>query len=84
MSRNIEQELKEMLVERLFLKYKPNEIEDDKNLMETYGIDSVMVMEMVVGLEELYGITFGKGEFKLETFQTVRNMADFVRSKTNA
>jgi pimeloyl-ACP methyl ester carboxylesterase len=43
MSRNIENELKEMLVERLFLQYAPGEIEDDKNLMETYGIDSVMV-----------------------------------------
>ena len=81
MNENIEQQLKEMLVERLFLKFKPEEIEDDKNLMQNYGIDSVSVMEMVVGLEELYGITFGPGEFKLEYFQTIRGMAAFVRSK---
>ena len=81
MSDEIERELKEMLVERLFLKLKPEEIESDKNLMTTYGIDSVSVMEMVVGLEENYGVVFDPGEFKIETFQTIKNMADFVRSK---
>lgn len=81
MGANIEQELKEMLVERLFLKLKPEDIEDEKNLMTNYGIDSVSVMEMVVGLEELYGITFEPGEFKLEYFASIKSMADFVRSK---
>lgn len=81
MSDSIERELKEMLVERLFLKLKPEEIDAEKNLMTTYGIDSVSVMEMVVGLEEQYGVTFDPGEFKIETFQSIRNMAEFVRSK---
>lgn len=81
MSENIELQLKEMLIERLFLKLKPEDIEDDKDLMNTYGIDSVSIMEMVVGLEELYGITFEPGEFKLDYFQSIKSMADFVRSK---
>lgn len=81
MSENLELELKEMLIERLFLKMQPDDIENDKNLMNDYGIDSVCVMEMVVGLEEMYGITFEPGEFKLDYFQSIKNMADFVRSK---
>ncbi len=81
MSDNIEKELKEMVVERLFLQIAPDDIEDNENLMETYGIDSFSIMEIVVGLEELYGIRFAPGEFKLSYFKTLGSVADFVRSK---
>jgi len=81
MSENLEQELKEMLVERLFLKIAPEDIENDKNLMTDYGIDSVSVMEMAVGMEELYGVTFDDGEFHLKHFESIDSMAAFVRSK---
>jgi acyl carrier protein len=81
MSDSIEKQLKEMIVERLFLKITPEEIEDDKGLMDTYGIDSFSIMEIVVGLEELFGVTFEPGEFKLTYFKTVASIAEFVRSK---
>ena len=81
MSENIEYELKEMIIERLFLKLKPEEIENDKGLMDTYGIDSFSIMEIVVGLEELYGIKFAPGEFQLSLFKTIDSIAQFVRSK---
>lgn len=81
MSANIEQELKEMIIERLFLKFTPDEIENDKSLMEDYGIDSFSIMEIVVGLEELYGIKFEPGEFQLSLFKSIDSIAEFVRSK---
>ena len=81
MAKNIEQELKEMLVERLFLKITPEEIDSEKNLMSEYGIDSVSILEMVVGIEELYDVRLEPGEFKLEYFETIKNMAEFVGSK---
>lgn len=81
MDENIEQQIKEMIVERLFLKIKPEDIENNKGLIEDYGIDSFSIMEIVVGLEELYGITFKPGEFKLAHFKTIDSIAEFVRSK---
>lgn len=81
MDENIEQQLKEMIVERLFLKIKPEDIENDKGLIDTYGIDSFSIMEIVVGLEELYGIAIKPGEFKLSNFKTVGSIAALVRSR---
>ncbi|MFZ2658566.1 MAG: acyl carrier protein [Victivallales bacterium] len=81
MDENIEQQIKEMIVERLFLKTKPQDMENDKGLIDVYGIDSFNIMEIVVGLEELYGITIKPGEFKLSNFKTVGTIAEFVRSK---
>ena len=79
----VKQELKEMLIERLFLSMTPEEIENDKNLMDEYGIDSVSIMEMAVGLEEMYGISFADGGFKLDYFKTIDSMATLVESKAN-
>ena len=78
---NIEMELKKMIVERLFLKIKPEEMENDKSLIDDYGIDSFSIMEIVVGLEELYGVAIKPGEFKLANFKTIASIAEFVRSR---
>ena len=78
---SIERQIKEMLVERLFLKISPDEIDDDAPLMEKLGVDSVQVLEIVVGLEEVYGISFEDEEFDIDIFRTVKSIADFVRNK---
>lgn len=83
-SEAMKHEIKELLVERLFLRVKPEEIPDDASLMETLGIDSVALFELVVGLEDVYGITFDEQEFRLSLFQNVDSIADFVESKQEA
>lgn len=77
----IEDALKEMIVERLFLSVEPDDIGDDENLMETYEVDSVRLLEIVVGLEEVFDISLEDDEFSLERFETVKAIADLVREK---
>ena len=84
MPERIEDTLKKMMVERLFLKIKPESIPEDAPLMKTLGVDSVAVLEMVVGLEEIYGISFEDEEFDVEVFRTVKSIANFVRAKQAA
>jgi len=79
---SIEQALKEMLIERLFLQVTPEEIPDEANLMETLEIDSVSILEIVVGLEEVYGISFEDEEFDISIFESIKSIADYVREKT--
>jgi acyl carrier protein len=74
-------EIKQLLVERLFLKVKPEDIADDAALMESLGVDSVALFELIVGLEDVYGITFEEDEFRLSLFQDVNSIADFVEKK---
>jgi len=79
--KSIEQTVKELMVERLFLKITPEQIGDETEIMEELGVDSVSVFEIVVGLEETFGISFGDDEFKIETFRTPKSIADYVRRK---
>jgi acyl carrier protein len=79
--KRIEDTVKEMMVERLFLKVRPDQISDEGLLSEELGLDSVSVFEIVVGLEEAYGITVEDKDFDMKTFADVRSIADFVRRK---
>ena len=74
----MKQEIKELLVERLFLRVDPADIPDTAPLLETLGIDSVALFELVIGLEDVYGITFEEDEFRLSLFKDVESIADFV------
>ncbi len=74
--------LKKMIVERLFLPVAPTEIADDAPLMETYDIDSVALFELVVGLEDEFGISLEDADFQVSAFQSVNSMAAFVSQKS--
>ena len=78
---SVEQTVKELMVQRLYLKVKPEDIADDALIMETLGVDSVSVFEIVVGLEETYGLSFEDDEFRIENFRTPKSIADYVRRK---
>ena len=74
-------QIKKMIVERLFLNVTPGEIKDDSPLMETFGIDSVALFELVVGLEDEFGVAMEDADFQVSTFHTVNSIAAFVESK---
>ena len=78
---SVEAQLKEMIVEKLALTIDPSEIGDEDNLQETIDLDSVRLFEVIIGLEEIFGITFEDDEFTMEAFSTVKSIADQVRGK---
>lgn len=77
----VEDRLKTMIVDRLFLKLRPDEIEDGKSLIEHYGVDSVSLLELVVGLEEEFGVAVEDDEFDVAHFESVAALAQFVRDR---
>lgn len=74
--------IKEMIVERLFLPVEPDEIKGNDDLMETFSIDSVALFELVIGLEDEFGVVMEDVDFQIETFRTVDSIATFVQDKT--
>ena len=77
----IEDRLKAMIVERLMLNVPAEEIGDEDDLIKKLGVESVQLMEIVIGLEEVFGIQLGDDEFSIKKFRTVKNIAEVVRTK---
>jgi acyl carrier protein len=77
----IEDQLKAMIVDRLMLPAQPGDIGDDDDLIKKWNVESVQLMEIVIGLEELFCLTLGEDEFSIKKFRTVKNIAGVVRGK---
>ncbi len=81
---NLEQEIKEGLVQTLGLKLSPDRIGDDTPLFaEGLGLDSVDVLEIAAMLNTRFGaeITAADSGRYREIFASVRTLADFVRER---
>jgi acyl carrier protein len=78
---NVEMKIKEMIVERLFLDVAPEDIGDEDALMEKYDIDSVRLFEIVIGIEDVFGVVIDEADFDVEVFRDVKSIAGYIRTK---
>ena len=77
---DMETELKNLIVERLFLDIEPASIDSDKDLIE-YGIDSFMLMEMIVAIEETLDIRFEPTDIQTDSLKSIASLKSLVESK---
>lgn len=77
----IEDKIKTMLVDRLMLTCAPTALGDEDDLITKWNVESVQLMEIVIGLEEVFGLQLGDDEFSIKKFRTVKNIAEVVRAK---
>ena len=79
----ITRRVKEMIVGQLRLTLDPGEIGDDAPLFgaEGMGFDSVDALELVLGMEQHFGVDIPDEEVGRRVLQSVRTMADFVRER---
>jgi acyl carrier protein len=85
MAENLNAELKNLIVSRLKLEMAPADIDDAAPLFgEGLGLDSIDALELVVGIERLYGIRIADAEVGKKAFASVNALAEFVREKRAA
>ena len=72
--------LKNQIVELLNLKeVKPENIDNDEPLfIEGLGLDSIDALELIVLLQQNYGIKLTKAEDGPKVFKSVRTIAEFI------
>ena len=80
MSESLESQLKELIVERLFLDIAPEEIETDAPLSD-YGVDSFLLLELIVALEEGFEVKFEQSDITADVLKSVASLAALVNSK---
>ena len=66
--------VKELLAEQLGIDAKT--INDDSNILEDLGADSLDVIEMLMTLEDEYGVTIP--DDKINQVKTVKEVADLI------
>ena len=80
MSDALTTQLKELIVERLFLDMASEDIDDDTELSE-YGVDSFLLLELIVALEEVFNVKFEQSDITADVLKSVSSLAALVKSK---
>ncbi|HEX9859703.1 MAG TPA: phosphopantetheine-binding protein [Nitrospirota bacterium] len=75
----VKSRLKGMIVERLKLQVDPGGIDDDAPLFgEGLGLDSIDALELVVGLEQEFGVQVPDEAVGREAFASINTLVEFV------
>ena len=78
---SIEHRVKWVIIRTLSLEVEADEIDDEDELFGGgLGINSMATIEIIVGLEEEFGIEVPDEDLRVELFDSVQTMADYVRA----
>ena len=75
-------ELKRLIVDRLKLEVAPSAIDDAQPLFgEGLGLDSIDALELVLGIEQAFGVKIEDEEMGEKALSSVNALAEFVSAK---
>jgi acyl carrier protein len=75
-------EIKQLIVERLKLEVEPEAIGDDQPLFgDGLGLDSIDALELVLGIEQAFGVKIEDEEMGEQALSSVNALAGFVVKK---
>lgn len=68
------QEVRELLRARLLVRVDS----PDRDLLESGALDSMALVELLVALEERFGLTLDPAQLEVDSFRSVRSIAGLV------
>ena len=78
---SIEYRVKQVIIRTLSLEVDAEEIDDEDALFGGgLGLNSMATIEIIVGLEEEFDIEVPDEDLRVELFDSVQTMADYVRA----
>jgi acyl carrier protein len=81
---DVQHRIKHLLVDRLKLDRTPDSIGDDEPLFgpDGLGLDSIDALELVLGIEQEFGVKIENEEVGSEALGSTSRLADFVLART--
>jgi len=73
--------MKMVLAREAMLEVKPQDMDDDAAFIEEYGMDSIQVLQFIIGLEEEFGISLEDDELDLEVLHSIRSVTEHIMAK---
>ena len=78
----IEKRIKYIIIRALSLEITPEEINDTADLQEEGGLNSLGLVQILVGLENEFGIEIPDEDFRMDVFNSVDTIATYVRRRS--
>ncbi len=77
--------VKELVVEVLGVDVEPTELADDEPLFgDGLVADSMVALELVAAIEEVFGIEVTDEELRVELFESLQTLSEYVEEKVES
>ncbi|TRX60212.1 acyl carrier protein [Fulvivirga sp. M361] len=77
--------IKDIIVKDLELSIRESDINDEVSLYDGgIGLDSIAIINLIVELENQFGISFDEAEINAKLFSNINTLAEFIQTKTNS
>jgi len=73
--------IKRVVVKEALSTLRPEDVADDASLIDELMLDSIQVLELIVGLENEFDITLADEDLSLALFESVNTIAAYIREK---
>lgn len=60
-----------------------DQINEEANLLTDLGLDSVAILQLVLGIEKEFNVTIKDNELDSDVFSKMANLIDIIESKLN-
>lgn len=77
-TRQIRHRIQKVVADCLLLETSPLDLEEDGQLGELIGLDSIAMLEYVVALEKEFGITLSPDALRLELLADIRRLSEHL------
>jgi len=74
----IKDRIKRVIIRDLQINLREDEIRSMKKLDDLFGMDSVAVIELIIGLEKEFNITIQPGYLDYQIFRDLDALTDFI------
>lgn len=83
---DLKQQVKEMIIQRLKLEgMQPEDIDDQAPLFgDGLGLDSIDALELVLGVEQVFGVKIGDEASGSRALKSVEALAAFIQERQGA
>jgi acyl carrier protein len=81
---SIKESIKDILVTDIFVEIPIPDMDEDDNLREVFGLDSIGFVELRVQCEERFGVVIGDDDFIPDNFASIRTVAALVERLSTA
>jgi len=79
----IEQEVRQFVIDNFLLGMSDDHLCDDDSFLEKGLVDSMGILSLVTFVEEKYAVPVADKELVTDNWDSVRRISEFVRSKLN-
>lgn len=76
----IQEQVHDYIVQNFLFGEETDELNDDDSLLELGVLDETGILELVLFLEETYGVTVNRDDLSPENFESVNSISSYVLS----